>query len=182
MTAVLSKDVQLQSLFMHFCLPGQLLILCINSGSMIYTHTTYPVLPPSMYLNLAGVKHRRILHLPPLQQQQLREDIAALPLWEVRDTWRGWVNCTYKSHSSAPSSATRSLRNADSRQAKNRQEGTPLEPCAHTAVNHCVLISVYSPIAVYFIKKMQKTQMPQICPAYTATTHTLQNCPFKKCL
>lgn len=94
-TAVLSKDVQLQSLFMHFCLSKQLLILCINSGSMMYTHTTYPVLPTSIYLHLAVVKHRT-LHLPPLQQQQLRENIAALPLWEGRETpgEAGLIACT----------------------------------------------------------------------------------------
>lgn len=126
---------------------------CVSTVAPWCTHTTYPVLPTSIYLHLAVVKHRT-LHLPPLQQQQLRENIAALPLCKVRDTWRGWIYCMYKSQSSASSFATRSLRNADSRQAKNRPEGTPLETHAHTALLITVCWYLYSLIAVYFIKKM----------------------------
>lgn len=59
-----------------------------------------------------------------------RGHCSSAPLGGQRDTCRGWA----KSHSSALSFAPRSLRNADSTQAKNRAEGTPLETCAHTAL------------------------------------------------
>lgn len=59
-----------------------------------------------------------------------RGHCSSAPLGGQRDTCRGWA----KSHSSAPSFAPRSLRNADSTQAKNRAEGTPLETCAHAAL------------------------------------------------
>lgn len=125
-TVVLPKDVQLQRLFMHFCLPRQLLILCINSGSIMCTPTTYPVLPTNIYSALGSCKAQKDTSSPtPTTAAAEKGHCSSAPLGGEKDTWRGWINCMYKSHSSASSLATRSLRNADSRQSKNRSR-TPL--------------------------------------------------------
>lgn len=62
---------------------------CVSTVVPGYTHTLFsqyfPEVPEFLYLHLVVVKQKKPLHLfPPLQQQQLREDTAALPLWEVR--------------------------------------------------------------------------------------------------
>lgn len=44
-----------------------------------------PEVPEFLCLHLAAVKQKKAMHLlPPWQQQQLREDIAARPFCEVR--------------------------------------------------------------------------------------------------
>lgn len=113
---------------------------CASTVIPRYKHTLFilyfPEAPEFLYLHLAAVKQKMPLHhLLPLQQQQLREDSATLPLRRSGETPPGanadWNSCMYKSCSSAPSCDIRSLSNTDCRQIKNRAEGTPLETFAH---------------------------------------------------
>lgn len=152
-TAVLSKDVQLQSFYA--LLPPTAAPHLVHQQWLHGVHTH----------NLSSASHKYIPALGSCEAQDTssptpttaaakREHCSSAPLGGQRDTWRGWINCMYKSQSSASTFATRFLRNADSRQAKNRPEGAPLETRAHTALLIIVCWYLYSLIAVYFIKKM----------------------------
>lgn len=103
---------------------------CVSTIVPRYTHTLFiqyfPEVPEFLHLHLAVTKQKKPLHLlPPLQHSSSSERTSQLcPSGRSGETppgaILGWINCTYKSHSSALSSATRSLKNTDCRQIKNR--------------------------------------------------------------